>query len=150
MQIILYEHTGAIESIVMGAMLRGEIITEVYPGNKSICSIKHFAARQPKAGHPIYLGEDKRGHEYFAVAVGNERWLAPKAIRSILELYNFPQQNILLIDAQKYSNYWIKIGGIIAVNFRFKTLGLPLVLWGLHKNFPALKRYIDQIEFSLA
>ncbi|GAW93235.1 DUF3189 family protein [Calderihabitans maritimus] len=150
MRIIYYCSTGVHLAALMAAIHLGHIPAQVKIKPEQVNRIEWFDLRLPasKAGSPFFVGRDEQGHEVFTMAVGNERLLAPKTIRGFLNLCGIPAHDLLLVDAQKYATFGIKLGSYLQ-RLGLRALGRSILVNAICQVYPNCVRQVMRVKEEL-
>lgn len=144
MKIIYYCHSGVHASVIMAGIHLGLLPETEKIDNAAILALPYFDDRKGNLpGTPLYMGEDEKGNQVYTLAVGNERFLAPKTVRSFLRLFQLDDREVYMVDALKYTAAALKWGGFLSADWGLKLIGRPLVLAAVKKAYPD---YVQQVR----
>lgn len=143
MKIIFYSYSGVHSAVVAGAAYLGSLSAQ-QAASAPFSEVPFFGCKE-KESKLRYLGEDKRGNRIYALGVGREMELVPKAIKNFLDLFQISQDDLVLINTDGYLSPLSKWGERLAGN-GLVDLGNFLVHQGLKKDF---FRVLKQVHLRL-
>ena len=129
MKIIYYCSTGRHTSIFMANLHLGNIVLKKHYKSEELTSLKYFGGTAVQE-EPLFVGVDNDNNEIYTIGIPKEKAIMRKLIENFLELKDRNLQDIQIIDADKFSNPWIKLGIFLSLHTRFKGLAKQLVTKG--------------------
>lgn len=129
MKIIYYCSTGRHTSIFMANLHLGNISLKKQYTNEDLSLLKYFGGKSIQE-EPLFIGIDKNNNEIYTIGIPKEKEIMTKLIVSFLNLNGKDCNDIQLIDADAYSNPWIKLGIFLSLHTGFKGLAIQLVTKG--------------------
>jgi len=143
-KVFYYCHSGVHASVVAAGIHLGLLPQNNKLNERLVLELPYFDDRQGwPAGTPFFIGEDEKGSQVYTLAVGNERFLAPKSIRHFLQLFQLSQEDVYLVDALKYTTALLKWGAYLSLDLNMKFIGRPLIMTAIRKSYP---NYVQQVE----
>lgn len=146
MKIFYYCNWGVHSSLVAAGIHLGLLPRDRKPRPREILDLPGFdMVRQETWGRPLLVGTDKRGNQVYTFPVGNEEFLAPKSIRSMLDVFKRPQDQVLLVDALKYTTPWMKVGGYLSLVLGLQNIGRWVVVREIIRNYSNLVAQVERV-----
>ncbi|MHB1418852.1 MAG: DUF3189 family protein, partial [Bacillota bacterium] len=93
-------------------------------------------------GAPIYMGTDELGSEVYTLPTGGMPEVATKAIRSFMRVFGQMNDELFLVDAFKYNNFWMR-AGILMSRVGLTWLGGRVFAHALREMLPKYAAMAD-------
>jgi len=110
----------------------GNISLKKHYKSEELNSLKYFGGSSIE-DEPLFIGIDNDNNEIYTLGIPKEKEIMRKLIENFLEIKSNNPQNIQTIDADKFSNPWIKLGIFLSLHTRFKGFARQLVVKGFEK-----------------
>jgi len=132
MKIIYYCSTGRHTSVFMANLHLGNIFLKKHYNTEELSGLKYFGGSAVQE-EPLFIGIDNDGNEIYTLGIPKEKEVMRKLIENFLEMKDRNPQDIQTIDADKFSNPWIKLGIFLSLHTSFKGLAKQFVTKGFEK-----------------
>ena len=132
MKIIYYCSTGRHTSIFMANLHLGNISLKRHYKSEELASLKYFGGSSVQE-EPLFIGIDNDDNEIYTLGIPKEKEIMRKLIGNFLEIKGKNSQDVQTIDADKFSNPWIRLGIFLSLHTRFKGLARQFVVKGFEK-----------------
>jgi len=150
MHIFYYCTTGVHTSLVAAAIHLGILPDKRVPKWDEIAGIPNYdGLAYENIGIPHRVGADCQGNEIYSVGVLAERDVVVRAIGSLLDLYQVPREQYLLVSTMEVIPYQTILGYFISVRLGLRSIGRTLAARGLTRVYPELTELVRRVKVDL-
>lgn len=145
---IFYSCFGGTHSSVVAAWIHtGRLPKERIPRYSEIVSLPYYdRITQDQVGVPCYIGTDELGHEVYVIGLGKQKKIVLNAFQDVLEIFNIPPSEVMVVNSSKYLNFFTRIGGFISRCLGLVTLGRPLTVWGIWLRYRGFVKMVEEVK----
>ncbi len=97
---------------------------------------------QKAVGRLLYIGTDSHGNQVYLLNVGHAETIILPAFKSVFDLLQVSQEQLLLVDLTMVNNSRFYIGKLL-YKLRLKALGLTLMTLGVDKLYDRLNSVVE-------
>ncbi|MDA8234320.1 MAG: DUF3189 family protein [Clostridia bacterium] len=150
MYIFYYCLTGVHTSLVTSAIHLGLLPEDRVPPVEKIINLPNYdRLAYNEIGQPCWMGTDNEGNKIFSIGVLSEKEVVPKAIQSLLDLYQIPQYQYRLVSTMEYVPYSTALGGVYLKRMGAGNLGRSVATKGLTRVYPKLVELVREVKDDL-
>ncbi|MCK8817751.1 DUF3189 family protein [Natroniella sulfidigena] len=143
MKVIYYCYGSAHTSVLAAALHVGLLPLQKKADSETIKNLPYYdQVESDQIGSPILYGEDDLKNQVYILGLGGERKLMKQILYNYLELCGVNTNDIMLIGALTHANLWTKVGGFLSRRCGIITLGRPLTIYSLLKEYDC---YVDLV-----
>ncbi len=151
MKIIYHCYGSAHSSVVCAAIHMGLLPTDRRPSGKELMQLSRFdRTTSEEIGTVFFIGRDDHDNEVCILGMAGAKRLVKNTIYSLLELFDISTKDIVLVETLKHVNLITKIGGILSRRFGLVSIGRPLVISGIRKNYFDYVNLVKSVKESLS
>ncbi|MHB8170553.1 MAG: DUF3189 family protein [Thermincolia bacterium] len=150
MNIFYYCLTGVHTSMVTAAIHLEMLPEDRVPNVNDIIKLPNYDGLAYKEiGQPCWMGTDNQGNDIYSVGVLSEKELVPKAIESLLDLYQTPQSQYRLVSTMEHIPFATVLGCTWLKRMGADVLGRSLAAQGLIRVYPQLVELVQGVKCNL-
>jgi hypothetical protein len=128
--------SGTLAALVAANLHLGKLSSAKYPAWQELLSLPYFNQRI-KRGRLLFVGKDPCGHCVYVAAVGPYGRLVRQIVRSFLQIWGLPEQQVMLVDAGEKASSLLLLGCLLKAP--------KLIHWGLKKSYQRLCRLVEEV-----
>ncbi|SES65064.1 Protein of unknown function [Natronincola peptidivorans] len=137
MKIIYSCFGGAHSSVVTAAIHMGYLPNNSLPSKEEILAVPFYdKAQNNEIGIPHYMGKDQNNHIIYIMGMGHAR---DYYTEMLYEFYNevapYNNKDIIIINVTSLLNNYTRLGGFMSRRLNIISLGRPLTVFGIQKNY---------------
>ena len=152
MKIIYSCYGGAHSSITAAAIHTGILPNDRIPSKEEILAVPFYDETMGKdIGRPIHMGVDEWNNDVYVVGMGSNREMHTKMIYEFANEFNDKnQKDIMIIKAIDLINTYVRFGGLLSRRLNIISLGRPLTVYGMRKNFMLFIELVNNVKQTLS
>jgi hypothetical protein len=141
---IYFDYGGSHTSVIAAGIHAGLLDPQVVPDRAKLERFPYFDKTTPQDfGRIKYIGTDASGHNVYSLGSKNSE--AGPLLQGMAELHGAADQ-FELIDTMPYVDTWLRTGGWLSRSVGWETLGRPLVIKGIRKEYKDIAAMVDAIR----
>lgn len=150
MKIIYHCYGSAHSSVVCAAIHMGLLPNDRKPSGKELMQLSRFdKTTSEQIGTIFFMGHDVYDNEVYILGMASAKKVVKNTIYSLLEMYDIDREDIILIDTLKHVNVITRIGGLLSRRFGLISIGRPLVILGVRKNYVDYVNLVKSVKERL-
>lgn len=136
MKIIYHCFGSAHTSVVSASIHLGLLSEDRLPTQEDLVQLPHYDKTEGhEIGNIFYVGRDHDGNDIYIMGVGTAKAIVPRVIWSLLEIYNIPREDLMLVDTLPNAHPLTKLGGFLSRRLHLVSLGRPLTVIGIRRHY---------------
>lgn len=150
MKIIYYCYGGTHSSVLAAAIHTGKLSNNKIPSKEEIYALPLYdKVTGAELGSPFYYGKDELSNEIYVLGLGTKRLLIKEFLLDYLKLFDINTEEVMLIAALPYVNFFTKLGGVLSRRLGLIFLGRPLVTYTLQRLYPDYTELVEHVKKRL-
>lgn len=148
MKIIYSCFGGAHSSVVTAGIHMGYLPTNGLASKEEILTTPFYdKAANKEVGKPLYMGIDNKNHSIYIMGMGHARNYYTKMLYEFYnEITHNYKKDIIFINVTSLLNNYTRLGGFMSRRLNLVTLGRPLTVYGIQKNYPYFIELVQNVK----
>lgn len=136
MKIFYYCFGSAHSSVISSCIHLGMLPQNRIPELEEIVNLPYYdQTESSQIGTPFFMGEDEFGYQVYILGMGSYKKIVKNSLQSIMDIYEIPQEKILLINSLNLVNTTTRIGGFLSRALGLVSIGRPLTVIGIRHSY---------------
>ncbi len=133
--------------MVAAAIHVGMLPSDRIPSYIEIASVPYYDRTDSKfIGIPLFMGMDLQENRVYAMGMKNGEAMIERIMYQYLSSYGIAKSELIFADAFSTLSVITKLGGFISRRLQLVSLGRPLTIWGIMKNYGKLVKLVDDTK----
>ena len=151
MKIIYHCYGGAHSSVTAAAIHLGQLPEDSIPKSSEFDKLIFYDLQDKNTHGTLYLtGIDSNNNEIYILGRRGKSQLLEDLTSDLLHALNISERSILMVDAAKYVNLTMRIGGMLSRHLGLIKPGRPIVILGTQKAYPHLVKLVKEVRAKVA
>ncbi len=151
MIIIYHCYGGAHSSVLSAAIHIGLLPNDRKPGKRDILQIPYFdKTTSNQIGIPFYYGNDVYNNRIYIQGMGGSDKVVKQLLKDLMEKYNIPEEDVIIVDTLKNVNILVRIGGFLSRGMGLVFPGRILTVLGLRLNYSKFINTVSRVKAKIA
>jgi len=149
-KIFYFCQTGVHTALIAANIHLGFLSKTKNPTISKLSETKYFGSKlKHQIGEILFIGRDSLDNEVYSFGVINEKELAPRAIESLLKLYDVSNKEYRFVNTMECSHQLTKLGIYIEFLLGKNFLSNRLIALGVKKNYTKIVQSVDNPNYDV-